>query len=166
MLKDEEGSPYDLKKFSPRRDLGKHGIGLQLYFSFLFFLFIIFVLLGLINIVSLSANIEGGGLVDTQGEPSKGTLGLGGTTLGNQFPIGNTTDGSKQTSTLFFGAVSVRKDRLSFVIGLLDAIGVVVFIIGLGCYSQYSMRAARRVDDEATTPSDYCVQVTGKPGSA
>lgn len=69
MLRDENKQPYPL--CVETNELGKYGIGLQLFFEFVKLSAIVFFIMALISIPAIYSNIEGEGLSENYTSEAK-----------------------------------------------------------------------------------------------
>mmetsp|Transcript_1966 Transcript_1966/g.4602 ORF Transcript_1966/g.4602 Transcript_1966/m.4602 type:complete len:1016 (+) Transcript_1966:78-3125(+) len=123
-----------------REDIGAFGVGMQLYFEWLFQLILIFLVVSFLSLPNLSLLLEQGIAIPRQGDLDVAQL-LAIPTLAN------------------FNGQEIPSSY-----AVIDALSVMVFVVWVIHFRYVTLVAVVRQNDEQhTTPSDFTVQVEGLP---
>lgn len=152
------------------KDLGKLGVGIQLYFMFMKYLGVLFALMTLISFPAMVLHRTGHGVSEARADP----LGLAYFSIGNEglHPDNNNTEMCQPVGTIdctlrtLNNPITPDPEKASLLITLCDIASSIVFILFLNYFRLAIKKAVRENDEQNITPGDYAVFVRGLPSNA
>ena len=138
------------------QDLGKYGVGLELYFTFLKYSMLLFFLISLVSVWPIVMNVKGGYLMDGETNSPFDVL-----TLANQDGADTYEEDLNSANDY---TDSTQKYQLMTLIA--DVTYTALFLLFLVFYRIKSMDIVEKNLESNLLPSDYAVEVKGLPKEA
>jgi len=147
-----------------RNELAEYGVGVRLYFDFLFQMGILFLLLIIVTLPLLYFNHQGN-MLD---ESNVVYQSLGKFSIAN---LGSCSDAGGQCRSqhamlerLAFAGSTQKLSEITKYLGLLDAVAVVIFLVfGMYFHRIWIPYVVQQADKQHVTAADFSVEVTGLP---
>jgi len=153
-------------KTTPKK-MGHLGVGVRLYFDFIKYMGIVFLIMGVLSLPSLSFNVIGS-MVDDSSPLNSAIAKLSVANFGNCPPAGCQSSTEKRERCALpldeDGNCDVKVLDVTQWLGLLDGIGILVFVVAGGYFAhRWIPRTTRETDDANLTPSDYTIWIPSVP---